>query len=553
MKLERVAVLALVSSAAAQDLWCGKVYTAGEPEVIPEGWLYAPTKSSVPLLDVQVTPRHSIYVASEDTAEFIVDAGLSFYRGAPYESTPPDSTLKRNTAGAVEFTIQINGNEVVDGTVGLNTTNNLFSFPIQGLEPQIDGYTVKLTATSSGKTYTATTSFFYLPEKTTGSVVKVDNLYGSLLYRNAFTNDQFEYVFPYGFYGDCSGYFDVNSSNIEAYADQGFNAVNPVCAFTDGNLTSQFDTMDAVNVLFQYDMRGSYMNLTSVAEQVALVKDHSSLLTYYTADEPDGWEYALNSTTLAYDLLAELDKYHPVALVLNCQNYYFPEYTAGADIVMEDAYPVGINATYSYRGTPCNDTYGDCGCDNCLGTLTDVPSRIDSFNEYGEWIGGAAARKPVWEVPQAFDGEGYWSRDPTADEVWAMDIMAFNHGATGRLAWIYPATDELNEAAAELAVVVTEKPVVNFLTQANPVLLQSATEGGELDAAYWLFGGKTLVGIVNPNNVTLSSVKIDIPAGSGRSQVESVVWGATKWTVEKGVLTSQGSFPAIGTSYVILE
>lgn len=28
--------------------------------------------------------------------------------------------------------------------------------------------------------------------------------------------------------------------------------------------------------------------------------------------------------------------------VLNCENYYFKEYTAGADIVMEDAYPVDL-------------------------------------------------------------------------------------------------------------------------------------------------------------------------------------------------------------------
>lgn len=39
---------------------------------------------------------------------------------------------------------------------------------------------------------------------------------------------------------------------------------------------------------YQYDMRGSYLNVTSVAEQIPLVKDRSGFLSWYTADEPDG-------------------------------------------------------------------------------------------------------------------------------------------------------------------------------------------------------------------------------------------------------------------------
>jgi hypothetical protein len=36
----------------------------------------------------------------------------------------------------------------------------------------------------------------------------------------------------------------------------------------------------------------------------------------YTGDEPDGWEYAVNSTTLAYNLITSMDKYHPFSLVI---------------------------------------------------------------------------------------------------------------------------------------------------------------------------------------------------------------------------------------------
>ena len=78
-------------------------------------------------------------------------------------------------------------------------------------------------------------------------------------------------------------------------------------------------------------------------------------------------------TGLAYNVIKQRDPYHPVSLDLNCDNYHYSEYSAGADIIMTDPYPIGINATYSERWkTPCNTTYGDCGCDNCVGSVKDV-------------------------------------------------------------------------------------------------------------------------------------------------------------------------------------
>ena len=100
------------------------------------------------------------------------------------------------------------------------------------------------------------------------------------------------------------------------------------------------------------------MNLTSVTEQVNMIKSRKNLLLWYTGDEPDGTSDPLNATTITYDLINELDGYHPVSLVLNCQNYFFPEYTAGSDVVMQDAYPISINATFSVEWhTPCTPDY----------------------------------------------------------------------------------------------------------------------------------------------------------------------------------------------------
>lgn len=50
-----------------------------------------------------------------------------------------------------------------------------------------------------------------------------------------------------------------------------------------------------------------------------------------------------------YSLFNSLDGYHPTSLVLNCENYHWSDYSAGGDIIMQDTYPIGINATWSVR------------------------------------------------------------------------------------------------------------------------------------------------------------------------------------------------------------
>ena len=73
------------------------------------------------------------------------------------------------------------------------------------------------------------------------------------------------------------------------------------------------------------------MNSSNVAEQVNLVKSRPNLLLWYTADEPDGFSNPPNALVTASNLINSLDGgngqggagYHPVSLVLNCQNYHF--------------------------------------------------------------------------------------------------------------------------------------------------------------------------------------------------------------------------------------
>ncbi len=149
------------------------------------------------------------------------------------------------------------------------------------------------------------------------------------------------------------------------------------------------------------------MNSTSVTEQVNMIKDRKNLLLWYTGDEPDGTTDPLNATTIAYDLINNLDGYHPVSLVLNCFDFDFTAYASGADIVMQDTYPIAINATFSVEwDAPCTPDFGDCGCDDCKGEFEDISTRMDVFAERLNAL-GESRTKSVWAVPQAFGGSEY--------------------------------------------------------------------------------------------------------------------------------------------------
>lgn len=478
------------------------------------------------------------------------------------DQTSPDIKPKQSFT-ELEFTIAIQHTDLVlvSNSVSINSTDNLFDFSFSKLKPRMEAYDVVLygSSTDGNQTYTATSQLFYLPDKTTGSVTKIDHLNGGMLFKNNATNYVFEPVLPHGWYTDYSGYLQLSLENVQKYYDLGFNVIHPVTSYFDSdNFTTIIDYMDQINLLWQYDMRGSFQNLSSIAVQVPLVMDHSSFLAYYTADEPDGWEYALNSTRLAYDLISSIDKYHPIGLVLNCQNFYYGQYSSGADYIMEDVYPIGINATWSQPwDTPCNDTYGDCGCDNCVGELIDVSNRLDNLYEYQSWLAQSPS-KPVWAVPQSFYGEGYWDRYPTIDETWVMNSLALNHGAKGVMLWIFPSLDDLNDANSQQAKVVTVDPVRGFLTGSNPVSIHVPNQR-LLDVAYWLVGSQVLVSVVNLQYVD-SKVEIAIPlpfvdsVSSGTMHIASTPWGRVEWTLSstENRLTVKG-LAALATSMVIID
>lgn len=239
---------------------------------------------SAPALDVQFKPRHSIYLESEPTGEFIVDAAVSPWFGVPWPSLSSPSS-----APPVVFTINLAHNNavLVSHNVSVDTRGNLFSFNLTGLTPSFEPYKVVLFgATEAGApNVTAEAEFSYLPEKKTGSVTKLDNLNGGFLFRNSKTGGRFEPLLPYGFYAQCDRFLCANDSKaqIKKYQDLGMNGM--VSLSTIFKSRAEYEYMDQLDLKYQYDLRDYFRNLTAVEEQVTAIKDFDSLYAYWGTDE----------------------------------------------------------------------------------------------------------------------------------------------------------------------------------------------------------------------------------------------------------------------------
>jgi len=262
--------------------------------------------------------------------------------------------------------------------------------------------------------------------------------------------------------------------------------------------------MEELGIWLMYEMR-DFKNSTAVEEQVMRVRNRTNLLLYYTADEPDGLEdpFSAPASTTAY--INSLDPYRPSSLVLNCQNYFFTSYSEGTPILMQDTYPIGINATYStVYNTSCTRDVGDCGCDNCRGDYEDIRDRMDDFAMRLEVLGWERS-KTVWTVPQAFGSAAFWSRRPTGAEFLIEVIVAINAGAKGSISWNDPTTLDIKASASAFASALPELTPFLLSSQLTqpPVNFTHIVTPNRLDFGVWAAAdGTTLVIGANLNNAT---------------------------------------------------
>ncbi|KAF8606045.1 hypothetical protein BDV93DRAFT_35336 [Ceratobasidium sp. AG-I] len=491
--------LEVVPGVAGQGLWCGKYYEHGQPARSPGGNFPVPSVSPTPLLRFECWPGLRPYVSGLDTSGSVLLSAntVNTAPGIAYDSAKDGSVF--------QVKAQIDGYVVASGiplSVGAPTSEAAFEWEKLSLAPRVGAYNLSCTATAvkSGKVFHNDAKVFYMPPtpSTIGGVIQTDGKTGGILVPGKGIKTP---LLPFGFYTAFGGYLDTNLTILDEIKKEGFNLVHPIPTFDNATaLELLLDRMEELGLWLIYDMRWSYKNLTSVRAEVEAVKKRKNLLAWYTADEPDGWEDPLDAPQKAADLINQLDGYHPVALVLNCADYYFQEYTADSQIILQDAYPVAINATWStVWNTPCTPEVGDCGCDNCRGQMEDIAERVDAFQDRLAWE-GRDKEVSIWSVPQAFGPESYWPRKPTPQELALEVLLAINHGSLGIMPW--------NESPSNPLMRPIISPLAKVFPTFTPYILGSKRVVGRpvvsgakrIDATTWTVGGKTLLIALNLNN-----------------------------------------------------
>ncbi|KXH64108.1 hypothetical protein CSAL01_09431 [Colletotrichum salicis] len=543
------------------DIWCGKAYRATNSSFDPGGWFPEPAISSVPLLRLKVRPRLSIYLETDATANLLIDAAVSNQVGSPlpvgYGSNYTNSTSK-------PLTVEILFGEDVLATeeVVLGSRDNEVALPLDSLTPRMEAYNITIRTTlGSLHVYEGWTEFPYLPyPEDYGSVSRIDNLYGGLLAQRG-KDAAWDLIFAYTYYTQWTLYWNDSVDTLNEFAAMGYNVIHIVPTGSLGEIPFPWDDFepylqraDELGLYLRYDVLWTWPNLTNMVDQVTRLRTHPSILLWYQSDEADGKANPANSTGMAYEQIKAIDPYHPVSLALNCWDFHYAEYGAGADIIMSDVYPVAINATFStVYGTECNATYGCCGCDDCEGNFEDISVRLDEFYRRDEILGW---QKTQWFAPQAFGNETFWARYPTAEEEVVMTVLSVNHGAKGIVMWNYPATLELEGLTSKLAGVFTNEAAVGFLlgTERTQDL---AIEGAKrVDATVWVDKAKkqVLVSVVNLSYDEIQGeIRVVLPDGVEVGEVVEVLWGDVAWEMGDGGLVATEGLLGLQTSVFVAE
>jgi hypothetical protein len=531
----------LARSSLAQT-WCGKNYMANQSVVPPGGQFVLPTQSVEPLLSFHCAPVFRPYLEEDaKSAAFVVDTPIVYdwITGAEPISVSSNSSSSSGSNGLGSLSVTINvGSIHTTANVPLNATGIQIPLDISTLNAQKTAYNVTCSATysapsSSGsqcaneQKFNTSSSLLYLPD-TNASVTKTDLRTGALWVRPASgKGGAFAPFVPQGFYVNFENHLATNLSMIDQLKADGFNTLHPIPPYNNLTIFHQVINMTiSAGMYIVYDMRSNYQNLSAVAQQVNTYASIPNLLNWETAHEPDGNSDPQNAAQATYDLIYQLDGYHPVSIVLNCQDYNFSPYVNGADIVLEDAYPIGINGTWSaVWHTECTPDFGHCGCDNCDGGLWDVKARIQTYKDRLNIL-GFDRTKSVWTTPQAFGSGAYWNTTPTGLQWAAMGFTSFSHGALGSKSYQYPTTtgnvSTIEGTATDLTVLIKQY-VQPFLVDPNATSARYNYQG--LDAGLWYNGTSYLLLVVNMNSADVYAPYRDLGLGwitNATAQVQRV-------------------------------
>jgi hypothetical protein len=332
--------------------------------VPPGGQFQLPASSQEPLVAFRCSPAFRPYLEEDaKNAIIVVDAPIvyQYIQGASPVSLSSSGSSPAD-CGTLDVTISIGNQVFATQQVPLNTTGSEICLDLSSLKAQKTGYNVTCSATyqadtsSTTQEFSASTTLLYLPDNQ-GSVVKTDLRTGTLLARPANgSGGDFQPFIPQGFYVSFDSALAKNLTYIDQLKLDGFNTVgsnsflrcvqkltlsqiHAIPPYDNATLFQQvLDKTLELGLYFVYDLRScvvslsvqrvsslffflpsrSYQNLTALAQLVETYSSLPNLLLWETAHEPDGNEDPVDAARTAYDLIYQLDGYHPVSIVLNC-------------------------------------------------------------------------------------------------------------------------------------------------------------------------------------------------------------------------------------------
>lgn len=345
-----------------------------------------------------------------------------------------------------------------------------------GLGPVLDSTIVQISIQLGTQVIQQTALIRKLPPQ--ANAVKINRLHNSLVV------DELPY-FPLGFY--C--YPPVQETLAAEEVVRGFNMMSPYQKIVSNTLAERLQYLDrcaALGMKVNYNLlsvaggggigqgRSNYEDnerLGLLQQEILAVKDHPALLGWYICDEPTGQNIQPKDLAKSYNLIKQLDPYHPVSIVFMNPKAAV-KYQDVMDIVMADPYP--------------------------------IPNRAPT--EAGEVIEALAAtfkyNIPVWLVPQAFGGSEHWAREPSPAEIRLMTWLGVLHGASGIQYFIrhglssFPKSSLTWDAAS--AAIKEIKNLGPVLLQADAAELLQAPDR-DIQAKWFRKDGQLFLLVLNTN------------------------------------------------------
>jgi len=288
--------------------------------------------------------------------------------------------------------------------------------------------------------------------------------------------------FPFGFY--CVTVGKIPEKEVV----NGFNFIGPYQSNLPEGLPERKAYMNrcaqlgvkvqyGVNSLIGSGHNGDVGLEKAEEEKMALLKNeiltfrnHPALLSWYINDEPDGQGRDPKMLEKAYNLIHDLDPYHPVSIVFMMPSK-FHEFGKTMDIAMTDPYPIPKSV--------------------------DIRGYVQQMNQDFKY------QKSIWLVPQAFGGQEMWSRESTPKEIRVMTYLGLLEGVKGIQYYVRSATN-FNPQSVGIWSECSNMSVE--ISQMTPFLLSSeaqetlVTGNPDILAKSFSYKGNRLVVVVNKEN-----------------------------------------------------